>query len=230
VFNSLRDVVVEKVIVNGILMYGGGATDYQPRAVDFTKLTGTMNVGRRLLPREFAVTSPRARGDVNVRCITVREGSTLTGAETVALSVRYGQIESSISGDVAKLAVIERHHATGTKGLGFVRGFGLHRGALASTVAHDSHNLIVVGTDDESMAQAANVVIDMGGGMAVVDTGEVVRAKAELRNKVREMGSRLQDPFTSLSFLAMSAVPDLKLTNRGLIDVRNGSIVDVLCG
>jgi adenine deaminase len=120
---------------------------------------------------------------------------------------------------------------------------------LASTVAHDSHNLIVVGTDDESMAQAANVVIDMGGGMAVVDTGEVVRmplpigglmtdgttaalvrAKAELRNKVREMGSRLQDPFTSLSFLAMSAVPDLKLTNRGLIDVRNGSIVDVLCG
>ncbi|OGV67140.1 MAG: adenine deaminase [Lentisphaerae bacterium RIFOXYB12_FULL_65_16] len=246
VFNSLRDVAVEKVIVNGLVMYGGEA-DYQPGEVDASKFKATMNVGRRVTAKDFAVTSPRARGEVNVRCMTVREHSLVTTAETVALAIRYGQIETSLSGDVAKVAVLERYHATGTKGLGFVHGFGLHRGAIASTVAHDSHNLIVVGTDDQSMADAANTVIEMGGGMAIVDLGEVVklplplgglmiggstaalvRAKAELRNKARDMGSRLQDPFTTLSFLSMPAIPDLKLTNRGLIDVKKGAIVELL--
>jgi adenine deaminase len=147
--------------------------------------------------------------------------------------------------DILKIAVIERHQGTGNAGLGFVRGFGLKRGAIASSVAHDSHNIIVVGTNDVDMMAAARGVAAMGGGLAAVENGavrarlplpiaglmsdqplEVVREEMEkLLAVAQEIGSQLHDPFMALSFLALPVIPALKLTDQGLVDVNRFEFV-----
>ena len=141
--------------------------------------------------------------------------------------------------------MIERHHGTGRIGLGLVRGFGLRRGAFASTVAHDAHNLVVVGVDDDDMAACAARLVELGGGVAVAAGGEVrgelalpvagllSEAPAEevaagldaLAALLREQGVTVESPFITLSFLALSVIPALKLTDRGLVDVERAEIV-----
>ena len=147
--------------------------------------------------------------------------------------------------DLAKIAVIERHLGTGRIGLGFVRGFGLQRGALASTFAHDAHNLVVVGTDDAEMARAVARVAELGGGLVVVDRGavvaelplpiaglmsdlplaEVIAASRTTVAAVHALGSAVESPFQSLAFLALSVIPSLKLTDHGLVDVDRFELV-----
>ena len=150
--------------------------------------------------------------------------------------------------DLAKLAVIERHHATGRVGVGLVRGFGLRSGAFASTVAHDAHNIVVVGADDASMAACARRLVELGGGIAVADGGEVrgelalpvagllseepaeavVERLDELVALLLEQGVEIEAPFMTLSFLALSVIPDLKLTDRGLVDVAGARVVPLV--
>ena len=145
------------------------------------------------------------------------------------------------------MAVIERHHATGSMGLGFIQGIGLKRGAMAGTVAHDHHNLVVIGADDESMRLAAQAVADMGGGLVVVAGGAVqaalplpvgglmsdrpiaeVRAGYDaLRAAAAALGSPLHDPFMAMSFMALEVIPKLKLTDRGLVDVEQFAPVEL---
>jgi adenine deaminase len=147
--------------------------------------------------------------------------------------------------DLAKIAVIERHLGTGRIGLGFVRGFGLQRGALASTFAHDAHNLVVVGADDAEMARAVERVAELGGGLVVVDRGavvaelplpiaglmsdlplaEVIAASRTTVAAVHALGSAVESPFQSLAFLALSVIPSLKLTDHGLVDVDRFELV-----
>jgi adenine deaminase len=147
--------------------------------------------------------------------------------------------------DLAKIAVIERHLGTGRIGHGFVHGSGLQRGALASTVAHDAHNIVVVGMDDDDMTRAVERLGELGGGIVVVDGGEV---KAELplpvaglladaplaeviakslacNDAAREVGWSGATPFLTLSFLGLSVIPSLKITDRGLVDVDRFQIV-----
>ncbi len=152
--------------------------------------------------------------------------------------------------DLLKLAVIERHRASGAVGLGFVRGFGLERGALASSVAHDHHNLVVVGADDGSMLTAARHAASLGGGMVVAEGDEILAALAlplaglmsERRVAgVREdldrtlaaahrLGTPLHDPFMAMSFLGLEVIPSLKLTDQGLVDVDRFEIVPLWAG
>ncbi|MGB2876343.1 MAG: adenine deaminase [Gaiellaceae bacterium] len=147
--------------------------------------------------------------------------------------------------DLAKIAVIERHLGTGRVGLGFVRGSGLQRGALASTVAHDAHNIVVVGLDDRDMAHAVQRLAKLGGGITVVDAGEVraelplpvagLLADAPLADVIamslgcndaaRELGWTGATPFLTLSFLTLSVIPSLKITDRGLVDVDRFELV-----
>jgi adenine deaminase len=147
--------------------------------------------------------------------------------------------------DLAKIAVIERHLGTGRIGLGFVRGSGLQRGALASTVAHDAHNIVVVGLHDGDMAAAVQRLAELGGGIAVVDGGEV-RAELPLpvaglladaplaevierslacNDAARVLGWSGATPFLTLAFLALSVIPSLKITDRGLVDVDRFELV-----
>jgi len=152
---------------------------------------------------------------------------------------------ADVERDILKIAVIERHRGTGNTGLGFVRSFGLKRGAIASSVAHDSHNIIAVGTDDADMMAAARAVADMSGGLAAVENGvvrahlplpvaglmsdrplEVVREEMdELLAVAQQMGSKLPDPFMTMSFLALPVIPALKLTDKGLVDVNQFKFV-----
>ncbi|MFA7711669.1 MAG: adenine deaminase, partial [Candidatus Neomarinimicrobiota bacterium] len=141
--------------------------------------------------------------------------------------------------DLLKIAVVERHHATGNIGLGFVKGMGLQHGAIASTVAHDSHNIVVVGTNDADMLIACQALVKMCGGKIVVANGQIlaalplpiagllsdqplaqVRAAADRLNQTaRELGCIPENPFMTLSFLSLPVIPELKLTDRGLVDV-----------
>jgi adenine deaminase len=180
-----------------------------------------------------------------VRVIDIVAGQLLTGAAEEPPAVRDGQIVADAARDLAKLAVVERHHATGRVGVGLVRGFGLRSGAFASTVAHDAHNIVVVGVDDASMAACVERLAALGGGIAVADAGAVrgelalpvagllseepaeavVERLDELVALLREQGVDGEAPFMTLSFLALSVIPELKLTDRGLVDVVGARVV-----
>jgi adenine deaminase len=147
--------------------------------------------------------------------------------------------------DLAKVAVVERHLGTGRIGLGIVRGFGLRSGALASTIAHDAHNIVVVGMDDHDMARAVARLAEIGGGEVVVqDRGvraelplpiagllsdapldELIRGSRACVEAARKLGCTLPSPFQSLAFLALSVIPSLKITDRGLVDVDRFELV-----
>jgi len=166
-------------------------------------------------------------------------GSLLTEALPLQAPVRAGQRVSDPAGDVLKVAVLERHRGTGNVGRGFVHGFGLQRGALAASVGHDSHNVIVVGTNDADMAAAVNRLIELHGGFVAAADGAVLadlalplaglmslrpaaEVAADLRRlhaAARGLGCRLDDPFLQLAFLPLPVIPHLKITDRGLVDV-----------
>jgi adenine deaminase len=173
-----------------------------------------------------------------VRVIGVEAGEIVTRALADEPGRRDGQAVADPARDLAKIAVVERHRATGRIGVGFVRGFGLQRGALASTHAHDAHNVVVVGVDDADMAVAVNRLASIGGGQVAVEGGrvmgevacpiggllsdrpveEVADAVRDMAEAVRVLGATLPSPFMAMSFLALSVVPELKITDRGLVD------------
>ena len=160
-------------------------------------------------------------------------------------TVADGAAVADANRDLAKIGVIERHLGTGRIGLGFVSGSGLDRGALASTVAHDAHNIVVVGMSDEDMARAVARLGDVGGGIVVVDGGEVaaelplpvagllvdaplaevIEQSLACNDAARRLGWSGATPFLTLSFLALSVIPSLKITDRGLVDVDRFELV-----
>jgi adenine deaminase len=160
-------------------------------------------------------------------------------------TVVEGHAVSDSKRDLAKIAVIERHHGTGRIGLGFVRGFRLQSGALASTVAHDAHNVVVVGVDDNDMARAVQRLVELGGGIVAVESrgvraelplpvagllsdaplADVVARSRACNEAAAALGCTVATPFLTLSFLALSVIPKLKLTDHGLVDVDRFEIV-----
>ncbi len=213
---------------------------------------------RRLeYPLRSTVNVPWDRVDLKVpvdgrklRVIGVVPNQLVTERIEVEATVRDGEAVADPSRDLLKIAVIERHRSTGAVGKGFVRGLGLERGALASTIAHDHHNLIVVGADDASMWTAARRAADLGGGMVVADGDSVLaevplpyaglmsdRPIEEVREQLdlallcaRELGSKLHDPFMAMSFLGLEVIPSLKLTDQGLVDVDRFELVPLWLG
>ncbi len=161
--------------------------------------------------------------------------------------LKDGVAYPDIKGDVLKIAVVERHRATGNIGIGFVQGFGLKRGAIGSSVAHDSHNLVIVGTHDEDMLKAILTLQEMGGGLVVISNGKVLASLAlpiaglmseapveEVHKKLeglhkaaKGLGCKVEDPFMALSFISLPVIPELKITDRGLVDVTQFKIVPV---
>jgi adenine deaminase len=174
-----------------------------------------------------------------VRVIGVDAGRIITRAETMVLPVRDGALCTDLARDAVKVAVIERHGKNGNIGLGFVTGFGLRAGALASSVGHDSHNVTVIGADDTDMALAANRLREIGGGFVVARNGAVAEELAlpvaglmsdqpfatvagalhRLRDAAGALGCTLPEPFLQVAFLPLPVIPHLKLTDRGLFDV-----------
>jgi adenine deaminase len=238
VLDSLKTLNIEQVFSGGRLVAENGEMlpVTPPEAV---AAPPSVKVAWESLSFEVPAAGGRAR------VIGVVEGQIVTEALELPVKRENGLAVADLDRDVLKMAVIERHNATGNVGLGFVKGMGLRRGALASTVAHDSHNLIVVGTNDADMLAAAHAVADMGGGLAAVADGqmvgqlplpvaglmsdeplETVRGKMDdLLAAARNLGSPLHNPFMTLSFLALPVIPALKLTDKGLVDVNKFDFV-----
>ncbi len=196
--------------------------------------------------RVFANKETESSRVARVRVIEVQGHSLVTSALIRELPVRDGLVHIDPTQGVVKLAVLERHHETGNVGVGFVEGLGMKKGAIASTVAHDSHNLVVVGTSDEEMNLAILTCVEMGGGLCIVDGDQVIgklplpiaglmsdqEAEAvatilgELHEKAHSLGiSETVDPFMTLAFLSLPVIPELKLTDLGLVDVENRVLV-----
>ncbi len=184
----------------------------------------------------------------HARVIGLVPDQVVTEALTEAPTVEDGLAVADPGRGLAKIAVIERHLGSGRIGLGFVRGFGLQRGALASTVAHDAHNIVVVGVDDGDMERAVTRLAELGGGIvAVADRGvqaelplpvagllsdaplaEVVAQSRACNEAAARLGCTVATPFLTMSFLALSVIPELKLTDRGLVDVNSAAIVPLV--
>lgn len=199
-------------------------------------------------PDDFLTVAPDGAQQSQVRVIVASDGAILTGSAEATLLAAGGHLRPDPAQDVLALAVLERHGRNGNVGRGFISGFGLKTGALASTVAHDSHNLLVVGADALSMATAARAVVAAGGGQAVavgdkvlrilplpvaglistLSAVEVAKATRELEAAARRLGCPLTHPFMTLSFMALPVIPELKLTDRGLFDVTRFEHVSAL--
>lgn len=187
-----------------------------------------------------------ARGE-RIRVIGYLEGQIITEGRVLDATIVHSDAVADPSRDLLKMAVIERHHGNGGCGLGFIQGFGLRQGAIAGTVAHDHHNLVVIGADDQSMMTAARAVGEMGGGLAVAvneqvtahlplpigglmseaPIQDVATAYRTLRHAASELGSPLHDPFMAMSFMALEVIPELKLTDKGLVDVNQFALIDL---
>jgi len=194
----------------------------------------TMNLRYRA-PNDFVV---QANGTRRIRVIEIVPNQIITQQALEEPRVSDGQIVADTVRDILKLVVVERHQATGNVGVGFVRGFGLRRGALASTVAHDAHNVVVVGTNDADIISAIRALEEMRGGQVAVADGKIAAALAlpiaglvsdqplevviekiaALNAAAKSLGCALPAPFMSLSFLSLSPIPALKLTDQGLVD------------
>ncbi len=204
-------------------------------------------VGRRSIKRspvsaaDFRTPAAGPTGPV----IGIRPGQVLTDFLTLTLPYRNGERGIDLANDVLKVCVLERHGKTRNIGRGFVKGMGLPRGALASSVGHDSHNLCVVGSDDADMAIAVNRLIELGGGFVAAHAGNVVgemplplaglmsdRGFKDVENQlrglrriVRDLGCPLAEPFLQLAFLPLPAIPHLKITDMGLVDVDRFALI-----
>jgi adenine deaminase len=232
VFDDLKKFSIRQVYKKGVLVAEDGRyLGRTPAKVGLPR--STMNL--RYQPGDFRV---RAGGGKKIKVIEIVPQQIITRTAIVAPKVEDGEIVADTRRDILKLVVLERHRATGNVGVGFVRGFKLKRGALGSTVAHDAHNVVVAGTNDKDMLFAVQQLERMQGGQVAVANGkvkaelplpiaglvsdrplaEVIKGIGDLNVAARAMGCELPAPFMTLSFLSLSPIPELKLTDQGLID------------
>ena len=242
VFDDINSPKPRMVFKKGLLVAENGKALFTPVKAKHTYLRGTMNV-KWLSESDFKIP---ARG-TEIRIIKIIPDQIVTEHIIDKAQIKDGFAVSDTERDIIKFAVIERHRATNNIGLGFVNGFGLKKGALASSVAHDSHNLGVLGTNDADMLKAAIRVIEMGGGQVVVADGEImaelplpvaglvsdrklefVCSKVEeLNDAAKKCSCIISSPFETMSFLSLVPIPELRVTDKGLVDTNKFQIVDL---
>ena len=240
-FDHLGRFQIKKVFKNGILV----AED-----------------GKMLLPPIRNRKGPRGKGSVRIKplkkdafllrsnqslakIIQLIPGQIVTKKVTKKIPLKDGVAHPDIKGDILKIVVVERHKATGNIGIGFVQGFGLKKGAIGSSVAHDSHNVVTVGTNDQDMLKVVEVIQAMRGGLVVVLDGKVLASLPlplaglmsgapvaqvnhqleALHGAAKILGCKIPDPFMTLSFLSLPVIPELKITDKGLVDVNQFKFV-----
>ena len=234
---DLNKLNVTKVWIDGDLVAENGQMTMEFAPYSYPDwATHSMHVGETITADTFKI--PASADQVTVRAIEVIPAKVGSIERHITLQAKNGYLESDPSQDVLKTVVFERHHKTGTKGFGFVKGFGITNGAMASTVAHDAHNLLVIGTNDADMALAANTLIQCGGGMVAVQDGKVLgvvplpiaglmndKPLEEMSQMVENLeqawakiGCTMPSPFMTMALIALACLPELRLTNRGLVD------------
>jgi len=243
---DLRDFKPEIVIANGEIVAKNGEFLGELPSYRWPKWsTDTIRLKRKVKPTDFEITSNKKVQAVRV--IQIIEGQIINKEIRADLAVKNDKIEVDPDKDVLKIACVERHKRTGNIAVAFVKGFNLKEGAIASSVAHDHHNIVVVGTNNADTAEAVNAIERMRGGLVVVSLGKileklelpiaglmstrspeaVIERLEKLNEAARTLGCRLEAPFMMLSFISLPTVPELGLTDKGLIDVKGHKIIDV---
>lgn len=239
--SSLIDLPIEVVIAQGRQVARDQTLTCNIPAFDYPdSAKGTVNMARDLKPVDFDIAAPENAEQVDVRTIGVIENQAPTRALVSTLSVSDGQVQMDLANDVCQIALVERHRATGNVVNGFVSGFGYNVPcAMASTVAHDSHHMIVVGTDKSDMALAANRLRQIGGGVVLISRGkelalielsiaglmseeraEIVAVKADkLVSAMQDCGCTLNNAYMQHSLLALVVIPEIRISDLGIIDV-----------
>ncbi|WP_163539497.1 adenine deaminase [Gracilibacillus sp. YIM 98692] len=248
IFDDLEELEPSTVVTDGTIVVDNQALIYDfPTYIypDYAK--NTVKLKRSAVPENFLFKKTVDKS-VDINGIKVMENSARTEKMSATLQVKNGIIQSDLDQDIIQIACMDRHHQSGQVSLGFVQGFQLQSGAVASTVAHDSHNLLVMGTNADDMAFAANKLADSGGGMIVVDQGKVlahvpmpiaglmsdkplevvVKQVEQLEKAWKQLGSPIHAPFMTFSLIALPVIPEVRMSNRGLVDVTNFELINVL--
>ncbi|MFV3012512.1 adenine deaminase [Clostridium botulinum] len=244
---DLKDVKITKVIIDGNLVAKDGVLTTSIAKYDYPEnAMHSMHIRDKIIPASFNIMAQN-KEKVTARVIEIIPERVGTYERHIELNVKDDKVQCDPNKDVLKAVVFERHHETGKAGYGFVKGFGIKRGAMAATVAHDAHNLLVIGTNDEDMALAANTLIECGGGMVAVQDGKVLglvplpiaglmsnkplEEMAEMVEKLdsawKEIGCDIVSPFMTMALIPLACLPELRLTNRGLVDCNKFEFVSL---
>ncbi|NIK79161.1 adenine deaminase [Paenibacillus castaneae] len=246
--DDLQKAEPSTVITDGRVIFENGQIRAAfPAFVYPEHIRNSMNVKRELTAEDFKLASRNSSDQTKINVIKIIENSARTEKMTAVLPVEQGIIQPDAGQDIIRLACIDRHHGTGQISLAFTHGFQIKSGAVASTVAHDSHNLLVMGIDEQDMAFAANELVRLGGGMIVVENGkvlaqvpltiaglmsdkpllEVVEEVAQLEHAWQQIGCSLNAPFMTFSLIALPVIPEIRISNRGIVDVTQFKLIDV---
>jgi len=246
IIEDLTECKVNEVIIDGELVAKDGKmiNEFKPYSYPSDALN-TVHLNK-MTEEDFKIKAEGKKAKCTV--IEIIPNKTITNEIEEELDIVDGSIQANVEKDCMKAVVFERHKRTGTKGFGFIKGFGIKDGALAQTVAHDAHNLLVVGTNDKDMTVAANALIECGGGLVAVKDGKVIglvelpiagllsldsldvtNAKVENIEKAwKEMGSHVSSPFMTMGIVPLACIPNIRLTNRGLVDCNTFKFVDLI--
>jgi adenine deaminase len=241
IVSDLAQLAIDEVYGRGVRLAKSGRLEIDIPAYDYpASAKNTVRLGKTLTASDFEIAAPKGANAVRARVIGVIENQAPTRALQADLGVEGGFVQMDRENDVCQIALVERHRGTGGVVNGFVSGFGYRQDcAMASTVAHDSHHIIVVGTNRADMALAANRLAEVGGGVVMFSRGrelalvempiaglmsderaEMVAAKAEkLTQAMRDMGCDLNNAYMQHSLLALVVIPELRISDLGIIDV-----------
>ena len=241
--DNLRDFTVKRVVINGNTIFKKQKLLFRanPRPIDTTLHVSLTK------PEDFDLKAQNpAHKSATVNLINVSDNTIITKQSSAKLSIQKKTIIPSVFEDILKISVVDRYGGN-TISNGFVKGFGIKNGAIASSVSHDSHNIIVVGTNSEYMSRATNHLIENKGGLAAISNQAkldvtlpiaglmsdkpakvVANNSAKLNELVSNMGCELSSPFTSLSFMALPVVPQVKMTTNGLFNVNTHQFIDII--
>ena len=243
VLDDLEKMSIRRVYKKGKLVAEGGRYIGE-RPAEVPQPRSTMNLSYHA-PQDFEAAADGAK---HIRVIQIVPHQIVTKTALEVPKIENGKLVADTARDNLKLVVVERHRATGNVGVGFVKGFGLQRGALGSTVAHDAHNVVVVGTNDADIIAAVQALEKMRGGQVAVLDGKVEAALplsiaglvsdqplesviekiAALNAAAGKLGCKLDAPFMTLSFMSLSPIPELKLTDQGLVDAVHLKLTSVI--
>ncbi len=240
VVDNLENLNIKKTYIHGKEVFDGKNVLFDVKS---SELKNTFDVGE-VFDFNFDIVHDEPTASVNV--IKCFNGELLTDKIEATLQTKDNILLPDLEEDILKIAVVERYGGN-TIANGFINGFNLKKGAVATSVSHDSHNIIVVGTNSKDMARAVNMIVNSQGGIAIVnkdyenilelpiaglmsnEDGKIVAGKInELENKLKEWGCRLDSPFTTLSFMALLVIPNIKISNKGLFDCEEFEFLDLI--
>ena len=245
---DLSNITPNKVIYEGKVVAENGHLVVESKHRNYPDwIKETITLKTPIIANSFIVPTQSQESTARVNVIRIYDDQIINEWDEEELTVVNGQILNNLEKDILKLSIVERYGKTGGVGIGFVKGFCLKEGALATSMSHDHHNIVCVGTNDEDMACATNAIHKLQGGMAVVKDGQVIGEMElpigglmsekpaeivikELENvntAARQLGCHLPSPFMSLCFISLPTVPKLGLTDLGLVDVLNHKLIDV---